>query len=88
MRLQKSPVSVSYFGYRRIEDDREFLDFCESLTVSKAVLAVLAQEPDLSSKREAEAYLREGKKNVCPDLGPSVTGSGTSRRVRRGRDAA
>jgi hypothetical protein len=63
MTLHKWPPSTSYDGPINEEDDREFRDFIESVSVTQKELAVMVRTPELSSIHEVKEYLREGKQN-------------------------
>ena len=63
MTLHKWPRSTSYDGHINEEDDREFRDFIESVSVTQKELAAMVRTPELSSIHEVREYLREGKQN-------------------------
>ena len=61
MTLHKRPRSTSYDRHINEEDDREFRDFIESVSVTPEELAAMARTPELSSIHEVREHLREGK---------------------------
>ena len=63
MTLHKWPRKTSSHGYINEEDDREFRDFIESVSVTQEELAAMVRTPELSSIHEVREYLREGKQN-------------------------
>ena len=48
------------------EDDHEFRDFIESVSVTTEELAALVGTPELSSIHEVRQYLQQGKRNSHP----------------------
>jgi hypothetical protein len=63
MTLHKWPRKTSSHGYINEEDDREFLDFIESVSVTQKELAAMVRTPELSSIQEVREYLQEGNQN-------------------------
>jgi hypothetical protein len=48
------------------EDDREFRDFIESISVTKEELAAIARALEFSSMHNVEGHLLEGTQNIPP----------------------
>jgi hypothetical protein len=63
MTLHKRPRSTSYDRHINEEDDREFRDFIDSVSVTQEELAALVRTPELSSIHEVREYLRVGTQN-------------------------
>ena len=63
MTLHKWPRKTSSHGHINEEDDREFRDFIEGVSVTQNELAAMVRTPELSSIHEVREYLREGKQN-------------------------
>jgi hypothetical protein len=63
MTLHKWPRKTSSHGHINEEDDREFRDFIESVSVTQKELAAMVRTPELSSIHEVREYLREGTQN-------------------------
>src|SRR3984893_1986719 len=63
MTLHKWPRGTSYDRHINEEDDREFRDFIDSVSVTQEELAAMVRTPELSSIHEVREYLREGKQN-------------------------
>ena len=68
MTLHKWPRGTSYDRHINEEDDREFRDFIDSVSVTQEELAALVRTPELSSIREVKEYLREGKQNSAAKI--------------------
>ena len=68
MTLHKWPRKISSHGYISEEDDPEFRDLIESVSVTQKELAALVRTPELSSIREVKEYLREGKQNSAAKI--------------------
>jgi len=64
MKLHKSPPSTSRQSNTNEEDDREFRDFVESISVSKAELAAIVSTLEFSSIYEGDECLGEDKGKV------------------------
>jgi hypothetical protein len=64
MTLHKWPRGTSSHGHINEEDDREFRDFIESVSVTQKELAAMVRTPELSSVHEVRDYLRERKQNA------------------------
>jgi len=75
MRLRKRPSTTLEQAYKNLlksplpqyrnadqEDDPDFRDFIESVSVSKEELAALVSTPELSSIYEAKKYVQDGKR--------------------------
>ena len=63
MTLHKGPRKTSSHGHINEEDDREFRDFVESVSVTQKELAAMVRTPELSSIHEVREYLRDGTQN-------------------------
>ena len=63
MTLHKWPRRTSSHVHTNKEDDREFRDFIESVSVTQKELAAMVRTPELSSIHEVRKYLREGEQN-------------------------
>lgn len=73
MRPHKSARSIVESAYKialessvNEEDDHEFRDFIESVSVSAEELAALVGMPELSSIHEVRQYLQQGKRSSHP----------------------
>ena len=84
MTLHKRPDSTSYHGHINEEDDREFRDFIESVSVTQEELAAMARTPELSSIHEVREYLREGKQNGPSKMTAPLALKELQRRLQRG----
>jgi hypothetical protein len=84
MRLHKTQRSTSYYSHTNEEEDREFRDFIESVSVTKEELAAIVGTPEFSSIHEAKESLREGKQNSGPKMNAPMTLSEFQRRFERG----
>jgi hypothetical protein len=84
MTPHKWPRSTSYHANINEEDDREFRDFIESVSVTQEELAAMVRTLELSSIHEVREYLREGKQNSPTKMTAPLALKEFQRRLQRG----
>jgi hypothetical protein len=81
MRLHQTPQGTACDSGMNDEDDREFRDFVESVSVSKEELAAMVGLPEFSPPREANKDAKEEK--VPPNTNAAVALRAFQRRFHR-----